>query len=291
MERELIGILLICLVASTVAVFIFFGEQAENRIEILKVDYPESGEIRADKKFGLNVMARKDVQSLKVQYSYLRYIPQIEVKELYQTEGFNESVRSDENTLEYLVIPEGTREFREALPTDVGFLTQTGKEPLEYRKGLQIKETEVSIRFYDYSEMLRWVPPSSYPDVFRATTQFAFVSIPEGNISVLKGCSDFYINREESLTEVEVGKDANSTAYYNPEIREVPPNSNHVNEAPPFGTIEYGELKKGERAYLSFITRDLASPGIQVIRFWVNGELLEDETRFNLIGNPVHLRR
>lgn len=289
LERELAGIMLICLVASTIGVMLFLGERAKSRIEILKVEYPKRFNPGEDRRFALNILARKDVESLVVRYSYLRLVSKFRIQDLYQTEGFNESVRSDDEPRRFLSIPEGSEGMREELPTDVGYLTQYLEIPFEYRKQMEIKKTEISLRLYDYCEMLRWAPKSAVPDIYTTTTQFAVMSIPEGNISVMEGVADYYLNREDSLSDVEVGKEDNVTKYYNPEIREAPAGYRHVDEAPGFGTVDFGSLEEGQRAYLSFTTRDIATPAIQVVRFWVDGEFLEDETRINMMGNPFRI--
>jgi len=287
LDRGLVGVLLICLVGSSVGVLLFFGEKTRSSITILKVEYPERFTPGQPNRFAVNILARRDVEDLRVQYCFLYRVGGERIKELYQTEGFNQSVLSDDEPYRYLAIPRGTETMRKELPGEASFLTQRVTMPYEYVSRFVRKKVNLRIRYYDFSDMLRLVPSSAFPDVFTATTQFALVSIEEGNISLFQGRADYYLNREDSLSEMEIGKDETSQKYFNPRIVEVTGNYTHVDDAPPFGTVDFGALKRGQRAYLSFTTRDISLPAIQVVRFWVDGDLLEEETRFNLMGSPI----
>ena len=284
MERGLIGILLICLIGSTTAVMLFLGERTPSPITVLKVEYPERFGPGEPNRFALNVLARKNVEDLRVEYSYIRMASEKQMENLYQMEGFNESVLDDDEPYKFMLIPSTSQSFRENLPGDIGFETQMVKLPYEYRKDMQIMKTEVTIRFYDFRKMIQWVPETTIPFAYGATTSFAALSIPEGNVSYFYGVSDFYLNRHDSMSDFEYGKNESTMSYLNPAIREVSGDYLHINNAPGFGTVEFGSLEKGQRAFLSFTTRDISLPAIQIVRFWVNGELLEDETQFNFMG-------
>lgn len=284
MERGLIGILLICLVGSTLAVMLFLGEKTDSPITILKVEYPERFGPGEPSRFALNVLARRNIEDLKVEYSFLRMAGEVMMDELYQTEGFNESVIQDEDPHTFLLIPRESREMREDLPGEVDYETQKVTLPYEYRKGMQIMNTDVTIRFYDYRRMVQWTPETTVPHVYTTSSTFAVLSIPEGNVSYFYGTGDYYLNRYDSMSDFEYGKNETTFSYINPAIREATSGYTHVNEAPGFGTVDFGKLEKGQRAFLSFTTRDIARPSIQVVRFWVNGELLEEDTQFNFMG-------
>lgn len=284
MERGLIGVLLICLVGSTVAVMLFLGERTTSPITILKVEYPERFGPGEPNRFALNVLARENVEDLKVEYSYLRMAGVKLMEELYQMDGFNESVIDDDNPEDFLLIPREAKNFIENLPGDGGFMTQKVELPYEYRKEMQIVKTDLTLRFFDYRKMLGWAPDTAIPFVYSTSTSFAVLSLPEGNVSYFYGVSDFYLNRYDSMSDFEFGKNESTSLYLNPAIREVTGDFLHINHAPGFGTVEFGSLEKGQRAFLSFTTRDISLPAIQVVRFWINGELIEEDTQFNFMG-------
>jgi hypothetical protein len=263
---------------------LFLGERTTSPITILKVEYPERFGPGEPNRFALNVLARKNVEDLKVEYSYLRMASVNIMEELYQMDGFNESVREDDNPQEFLLIPSQTKDLIDNLPDEATFMTQKVKLPYEYRKDLQIMKTDLTLRFFDYRKMLQWAPATAIPFIYGASTSFAVLSIPEGNVSYFYGVSDFYLNRHNSMSDFEFGKNESTSLYLNPVIREVTGNFLHISNAPGFGTVEFGSLEKGQRAFLSFTTRDIALPAIQVVRFWVNGELFEDDTQFNFMG-------
>jgi len=287
MDRTLVGILLICFIGSSIPVFLFLGEKAPSPISVLKVEYPTIFGPEQPRRFALNILAREDIEDLTVEYAFLYRINKERLKEeLFTTEGFNESVLNDEDPYKFLEEAEGLLILAKDPVTVEPFETQTGEVPFSYERNFERIKTSLKIRFYDFRKMLEWIPESAVPEVFGTTTCFAFVRIPEGNISVFKGAGDFYLNREASLSDLEYGVDQQAKSYVNPKIREVQGEYLHVNKAPAFGTIRFGSLKKGQRAYLSFTTRDIALPAIQVVRFRVNGKLLEKETKFNLMGFP-----
>jgi hypothetical protein len=288
LDRGLIGVLLICLVASSILVLLFLGEHVKSPITVLKVEYPERIGPGEPSRFALNVLARGDVEDLKVEYSYLTRISGKTASDLYAASGFNQSVLQDEDPVSYLA-PEKFDFLRKDLPGgEVPFETQRMEVPYEFMKDYKVVKKDLQVSYYDYRTMMEWTPESAIPNVFEATLCFAFVSLPEGNISVYQGHPDFYLNRPDSMTDLEYGKGESSQLFVNPAIREVGEEDYvHINEAPAFGTVHFGSLEKGERAFMSFTTRDLSRPSIQVIRFWVNGELVEEETRFNFLGGPL----
>jgi hypothetical protein len=288
LDRGLIGVLLICLVASSILVLLLLGEHVTSPITVLKVEYPERFGPGEPSRFALNVLARRGVEDLKVEYTYLTRVGSNAMETLYETPGFNQSVLQDENPVSYMA-PDEFDPFRMNLPGgEVPYETQKVEIPWEFTKDFQIIEKELQLRYYDYRTMLEWTPKSAIPFVYEATVCYAFVSIPEGNITVYQGHPDFYLNRHDSMTDLEYGKNETTHLFVNPRIREVSGEEYvHINEAPSFGTVHFGGLEKGQRAFMSFTTRDLSRPSIQVVRFWVNGELLEDETRFNFMGAPL----
>ena len=287
MDRTLVGILLICFVGSSIPVFLFLGERASSPISVLKVDYPTIFGPEEPRRFALNILARQDIQDLTVEYAFLHRVNRDRLRDqLLASQGFNESVLKDKDPYKYMEEAEGLLLLAREPVTVEPFETQTGEVPLSYERHFQTVKTPLKIRFYDFRRMLEWVPTSAVPQVYGATTCFAFVRIPEGNISVFKGAPDFYLNRQDSLSDLDYGVDEESHSYVNPKIRDVQGEYHHVDDAPGFGTIKFGSLKKGQRAYLSFTTRDLALPAIQVVRFRVDGRLLKEETRFNVMGWP-----
>ncbi len=288
MDRGLVGILLICLIASSILVLLFLGERARSPITVLKVEYPERSGPGEPSRFALNVLARRDAEELKVEYSYLTKIGSESMEELYATPGFNQSVLQDEDPTSYLA-PEEFDPLRKNLPGgEVPFETQKIEVPYEFIRDYQTVKKDLKVSYYDYRTMLEWTPKSAIPFVYGTNVCYAFISIPEGNISVYQGRPDFYLNRHDSMTDLEYGKNETTHMFVNPAIREVPAGDYvHINEAPPFGTVHFGSLEKGQRAFMSFTTRDLSRPAIQVVRFWVNGELVEEETRLNFLGAPL----
>lgn len=288
MDRGLIGVLLICLVASSILVLLLFGERVTLPITVLKVEYPERIGPGEPSRFALNVLARKDVEDLRVEYSYLVRVGGKTIEDLYATPGFNQSVLQDEDPVSYVTHEQFDR-LRKDLPGgEIPVETQKVEIPYEFTKEFRIVEKELQLRYYDYRTNLEWAPESAIPYVYGTTLCYAFISIPEGNISVYQGRPDFYLNRHDSMTDLEYGKNETTHLFINPNIREVAEQEYvHINEAPPFGTVHFGSLEKGQRAFMSFTTRDLSRPSIQVVRFWVNGELVEEETRFNFMGGPL----
>lgn len=286
MDRGLLGTLLVCLVASSVLVMLLLGERARSSLTILKVEYPDRFSTGVLSRFALNLLARKDIEDLVVRYSYLYRVSGPAIDELLKTDGFNQSVLSDQDPYKFLRLPKGMVPLMQELPEDVWFETQRATVPYTYRDQFQTREVGLSIRFYDFSRMVQWSPASASPGIYAASTAFALLSIETGNISYFQGTSDFYLNRDDSTSDIEMGKDGEASLYLNPKMREISGEFAHVNNGPPFGTARFGGLRKGQRAYLSFTTRDIVVPAIQVIRFWINGELSEGDTQFVFLGSP-----
>jgi len=265
---------------------LLLGERARSSLTILKVEFPERFSVGVLSRFALNMLVRRDIEDLVVRYSYLYRVGDDTMGELLTTDGFNRSVLMDQDPYLFLKLPEGMVRLMKDLPKDVWFETQRATVPYTLKDQFHTREIDLNIRFYDFGRMMEWSPQSAGPSVYGATTAFALLSIDAGNISYFQGASDFYLNRDDSTSDIEIGKDGKSSLYVNPKMREITEDFVHVNDGPRFGTARFGALKKGQRAYLSFTTRDIAVPAIQVIRFWINGELSEEDTQFIFLGSP-----
>jgi hypothetical protein len=71
-------------------------------ITVLKVKYPEHFTPGEPSRFVLNVLARKDVEDLRVEYSHLVSVGGKTLERLYSTPGFNRSVIQDEDPISFL---------------------------------------------------------------------------------------------------------------------------------------------------------------------------------------------
>jgi len=267
-------------------VLLLLGERAKSPLTILKVEYPDRFSSGVLSRFSLNLLARRDIEDLVVRYSYLYRVGDAAMAELLRLDGFNQSVLSDQEPFLFLKIPKGLVPLMRELPETAWFETQAAAVTYTYGDQLQTREVELHIRYYDFARTMQWFPPSASPAIYGASTAFALLYLEAGNISFYQGASDFYLNRDDSTSDIEIGKDGGSSLYLNPRMRETADDYVHVNDAPPFGTARFGSLKKGRRGYVSFTTRDIVVPAIQVIRFWINGELSEGDTQFILLGSP-----
>lgn len=279
MDRGLAGVLLICLAASTMAAWLLFGLKPPEKVTVIRFEAFEEGLEKA-KPYSLELLVRQPVKHLAIQFSYLVRV----------NKKTHEAIRS---LLDAQGLLKPSREALLAMPKVEEIQAMMGLFPegpevrfhadhAEFSDRLHTAEYEVAV--LDLHEFFRYLPSSAGPDVFTSYTVFA-AFFHGDNVSFYEGARDYYLNRRDSIGEIQYEMGEESHLFENRNVM-VPRSSDYVDvaQAPPFGTLSFEDLEAGESVRFYFTTRHLAGPGVLIARVFADG--VEDKTIYKFLGWP-----
>jgi hypothetical protein len=280
MDRGLVGVLLICLIASTLVAFLFFGLAPAERVTLIRLEPFDTRGSEKVHSYVIELLVREPIENLEVQFSYLLRVDEEaheELRSLMEAEGLLEP---SEEALLSIPKVEGILEMEEWFENPPSH--EYYRDSADY-KDLR-REVTYDLAVLDLHDFFRHLPDSAGPGVFKSYFIFASV-FHEENVSFYQGVADYYLNREESLGKITYEREGESHLYENPNTI-VPKSSEfvHIYEAPRFGTISFNDLGEKETVKVLYTTRHVLGPGILVARVFVNGEL--DESYYSFFGWP-----
>ncbi len=244
-KREIVGILLIAVVAATVVTY-FMQRGSERPLEILEEKIPDavpSGE-KTNHEFSLSVVLRKDIEAVIWDIDCLA----------------NATGEPEEPTSEV----ENTIQTIRSLCDSIG--APYALEEIEVGPG------EGTV--YDFSEaFLRLAPERA---VLTSTTVYALLDI-DGQKTAFRGVSDYFSNRNYSLASVTLSKNEMPETYLTMQAGEAAAQGKpSVMEAPLLGMKEYDDAKEDDRLSIRLVIDSIGVPyheGIlEVSRIWVDGD-------------------
>ncbi len=276
-DSGLVSVFVIVLITSGLVVLTLAGERVEDRIVILKNDYPEkllpqaslTSSERMDFSFGL--LARSDFTSLEIQYSILTGE---ELPSSASTDGSLDGVASSVQVISSLIKETGNQIVPfDRLPVDVKW----GDGRLE---GLLL----------DFPLVRLYTDPSLSSEV-----RTSFLLLRNGtDVLYFEGTSDFYFNRlggsfgfllpggtplRSTIDKLRIWRDEEVLSYTSAPV--VPAGWLDIHESPDFGRVIFQDVRKNERLSVDFTVETPERPAgilVQVIRVYADGELLHMET-------------
>jgi len=287
MDRGLIGVLLVCLVGSTIVVLVLFELRPSESVSLIRLDAFKEGVGRIPS-YSLELLTRRPIQHLVLQFQYLVRVDEKvhnRLLSLLQSEGLlgpseralttNPKVSSILRMMEPFPDSPHYRFFHDSAIYE-SHLWQGGREI--YRRA------EYEIAVLDLHSFFEYLPESARPDAYKCHTVFAAFFHQE-NVSFYEGVSDFYLDRRDSVGEILCQAGNRQLLFENPRVT-VPEGSEYVDvtSAPPFGTVSFDGLSGQETVKVFFTTRHLAGPAVLVTRVFVDGR--EEKTYYVFLGWP-----
>jgi hypothetical protein len=287
MDRGLLGVLLICLIASTIVAALFFGLRAEEKVTLIRLEPFELG-VKRIRSHTVELLVRKPMERMTVEFSFLVRVDQETDEQLTDLLEAQGSLEPSKEALTQNPKVEEILDMMEPFPNrpEVEFFTDTVTyDKVHSIEGRQVRrKADYEVGVLDLHGFLEYLPESAGPGVYRSYLEFAML-VHDENVSFYEGVSDYYLTRHESVGEVTYGIDGDSKLFENPNVM-VPRTSDysHVFEAPRFGTVTFDDLEPQQTASIMFTTRHLAGPSILITRVLVDGE--PEKTYFSLFGWP-----
>ncbi len=272
-RREMVGVGLVALTASTILTMFLIGERAEHPVDILENAFPP--QIRHDLRntFSFATIARKPVEQLVVQVSCLN---RFDLKDM----GINVTKKGREGMMSIRMISD--------LSTMAG---KAGLDPVEFEvKRVERNRTEYSMYVIDFTDVLR---PVVDPRVLAGyagaglSTVYAALFNETGLAYLYGGSRDFFNNRNGSISELSIAYNDDKEVYKR--MKELSPSEiasgvPSLLDAPAMGTLVYDQLKRDDTLRLAFSV-DRSTVGgydaqlrihyedkLQLVRVIVNGE-------------------
>jgi hypothetical protein len=244
-KREIIGILLIAIVASTVVTYHLQGS-SDQIIEVLEEKIPErvpAGE-KTTHELSFSMVLRGNVESLIMDFDCL----------------FNATAKEGEPI-------EGV-EYAVQVITDLfeGMNAPYTEEEIEVEGG--------SGTLYDFSDGFSAVAPNL--SVVSSTTIYSIVEI-DGRKKAFRGVSDFFSNRNFSLDSITLSKNEVPETFLTQQAGEAQAQGKpSVMEAPLLGRKEYKANVEDDRISARLVVNSIGVPGhngvMEVLRLTVDGE-------------------
>lgn len=246
MERiELIGMLLIAVVGSTVVTLLIQGG-TDIPLELLEDDFPETipaGQ-RSTHEISVSFVLRRPAESLALDFDCLYNVTR---KEGEPVEG---AVKNTQICLD-LLDQIGAPYVQQEIEVDGGEGT-----------------------LYDLSAAFSVFAPESA--VISATTVFCIADV-DGSPFAFRGVSDFFRNRNRSLDSIRLSRNEIAKTYLTLEGGQAERGSgNTVMDAPLLGRNEYRDIRQDDRFSARLMVNSIGVPGhlgmMEVLRLYVDGE-------------------
>ncbi|MBU7004899.1 MAG: hypothetical protein HXS50_04985 [Theionarchaea archaeon] len=244
-KREIIGILLIAVVASTVVTYHIQGA-SEQAIEVLEEKIPErvpAGE-KTTHELSFSLVLRRSVESLIMDFDCL----------------FNATAREGEPT----------KDVEDAVQLITGLFEAMNapytEEEIEVEGGTGT--------LYDFSDGFSAVAPNL--SVISSTTIYSIIEI-EGRKQAFRGVSDFFSNRNFSLDSITLSKNEVPETYLTQQAGEAQAQGKPaIMKAPLLGRKEYKANEEDDRISARLVVNSIGVPGhngiMEVLRLTVDGE-------------------
>ncbi len=275
-DPSLVSIMLIVLISSALVVFSLASEKIESPVVILKNIFPPvlfsqaSVSTRERMDFSLSLAARQNIATLEIQYSIL-----VQVEPRFAAENASSP---DPQTMAADISPISA------------LIEATENEDVPY----EALEVEGSVRnlsysgiFYDFPIVRLYSDPSVSPEVY---TSFLVFQNETGTL-YFEGISDFFLNRlggyadiqlpeedmaKSAITSLRIRRNENVTSYSS--APDAPTGWGNMEEAPEFGRVIFGDVKKHDTFSVDFTVDTPRRPqkwSAQVIRIYADGELVD----------------
>jgi hypothetical protein len=270
-DRRLLGILAIAAIIATAAVSFIFSERIERTVEVLRNDWQVpvlEGRQRLPREerrypYTLSLVVRKPTRELLLKFGLLR----------------NQTFDANYTGWDELTLKEKALTIQDVRDVDskVEELAEImDVELLEQRLSLEWDGVDYELLLLDYSSAVEALaPPMAAPTL---PTLFAFLFDGSGNLSqYYSGHADFFTDRENSIEDLTVNLNENSTEYA-VKIHD-PSNTLPIKDLPSFGNLRFQDLGKDDRISVVMAVNGARAGGaeaiMQIIRIRLDGEYQE----------------
>ncbi len=262
-RRELVGILLIALTASTIVTLFMAGEKAKRNVEVLENTFPQEIKFSGRNTFSLGLIARKPLSVLQVEFASLH--------------------ANDVSSLS----PERGKFGRKAVlslscvSTLYEMADSLGVSPIEYEMKVERNKTKRDMYVFDFSGILRRIVGDDLLGGYAgggATSVYAAVFNETGIGYFYSGFKDFFYPRNSTITELTITYNDESQTYKRQKElskAEIQSGVPTVMDAPPVGSLIFDDVKKDDTVRIAFSVDRAAVPfrdGLELIGILSEGQ-------------------
>lgn len=245
-RREIIGILLISVVASTLLTYHLRGG-VRTYVELLDLNVPDAlpPGAKSTHEFSVSLVARRKIETLVIDLDCLLNATNTEGN---PTASVEEAIKTCSAMFDALGAPYTIQEIQ-----------------LEDGKGT----------LYDFSSPFSVLAPRLA--TLSSTTVYCITDTESGKFAY-RGVSDFFVNRNRSLASISFSKNEVPETYLTMEAGEAAAQGKpSVMEAPPLGRKEYDGILPDDRLSVRMVIKSIGVPGhsgiLETLRIYSDEEL------------------
>lgn len=246
MDRRLVGILAMVVVASTVMSIVLFNFGPDELIQVLVNKYPEKivrgGYGRP--RFTLDLVATKSLPDIRVEYSILTKINPLLIKPWNQTDAAR--MGPDELAGNIPLLSETISWFERCALQGLELPVELIRETIEYNG------SRADIHIYEFTDAYMALG-LGLGQLNTTDTVWAIIVDDSGGVHTYSGIRDFFFDRLGIIYSFEIsdgrGTESFASPRMPPELRE---NSPGLDMAPPFGSVHRRDVAKGDRIHIGF---------------------------------------
>ena len=270
-RREILGVALIALTASTVLTMFIIGERAESMVELLENTFPAVVSHDQRNTFSLALIARKPTEVLEIEISSLN------------------RVNTDNIDIEMGVFGRAGMMSLDYIKSLMYMAEEAGVDPVEYEMDVEWNRTPHDLYVMDFTDVL---VPFIGDDLLAGyattgvSTIYAGVFNETGLALLFSGFKDFFPLRNVTITEMSINFNDEKETFKR--IKELSPAEiasgvPTLLDAPSSGRLLYEDLEKDDTVRLAFSVDKSTVPyieNLELIRIFADAELEEQLANF-----------
>jgi len=270
-RRDILGVALIALTASTVLTTFIIGERAENMVELLENTFPAVVSHDQRNTFSLALIARKPTGVLEIEISSLNRV---------DTENID---------IEMGIFGRDAMMSLDSIKSLIHMSEAAGVEPVEYEMDVEWNRTPHDLYVMDFTDVLVPVLDDELLAGYAVTgvsTIYAGVFNETGLALLFSGFRDFFPLRNVTITEMSISFNDEKETFKR--IKELSPAEiasgvPTLLDAPPLGRLQYEDLEKDDTIRLAFSVDRSTVPyleNLELVRIFADVELEEQLANF-----------
>ena len=261
-RRELVGILLIAVTASTMVTVLMVGERSERNVGLLENTFPSEIKFSGRNTFSLGLIARKPTSVLDVEFASL-HADDIGSFDVERGKFGREGVLS-----------------LRSISTLYQMVSSMGVSPIEYEMRVERNNSEYGMYVMDFSQVLSEMVGDDLLGGYGGggvTSIYAVLFNETGIAYVYSGFKDFFYPRNSTITELSVSYNDRSDMFKGRKElskAEIKAGAATVMDAPRVGSLIFEDVKKDDTVRVAFSIDRAAIPyedNLELIRVIAEG--------------------
>ncbi len=280
-RRELLGVVGIAIVLSTLTTLLIIGEGAKEDVTILSNEFPAElpptslSTTEENYQFALKMMARKPLVDVTVRYNTLT---RIEDQDITYIDPERETGSTPLETIENV---RGLGTLLEmAAPLDLEPFIWNGT--VEWEEANKVHDLDMYL--YDFTDLVGALTPNLTALGVRTSYVFCLNRSTGCLVYYFEGISDYFYDRNGTIIDLTISHNDRDMRYHAVSDIEMEGRYQEVMKAPLLGRVRFEDVKKDDYLVVVFSLKGTSVPRhkgmLHAIRVYANGRLHTLETNY-----------